>query len=131
MTLLDLFFRTPQANPTPKVLGSFFLILGVVVGMFFLFQMLVPIIGYNESGAIVCVGLIVLGGGLLLGEKCKTQKPKEEAEHNPLDAFNSIDIEKLLKENALPISLLSLIGGIILSQINPSKYLPNIIKMLK
>lgn len=131
MTVLDLFFRTPQTNFTPKVLGSLFLILGVGVGMFFLFQMLVPIIGYNESGAIISVGLIFLGLSLLLGEKFKTQKSKEEIEHDPLSAFNKIDIEKLFKDNALPISLLSLIGGIILSQVTPHKHIPNIIKMLK
>lgn len=131
MTILDLFFRTPQTNFTPKVLGSLFLILGVVLGMFFLFQMLVPIIGYNESGAIVSVGLISLGLSLLLCRKFKTQKSKEETEHDPLSAFSKIDIEKLFKENALPISLLSLIGGIILSQVTPYKHISNIIKMLK
>ena len=131
MTILDLFFRTPRTNFTPKVLGGFFLILGVMLGVFFLFQMLAPIIGYNESGAIVSVGLIFLGLSLLLCRKFKTQESKEETAHDPLSAFSKIDIEKLFKENALPISLLSLIGGIILSQVTPHKHIPNIIKMLK
>jgi len=49
-----------------KLLGGGFLLSGGLVGVFFLFQALIPFIGYLESAALACSILIVFGIDLLL-----------------------------------------------------------------
>lgn len=131
--LLDLLFHSRQSTPilVSKVLGCFFLMLGSVVGMFFLFQSLVPIVGYLESGAIAGAALIVLGIGFLMLGQSKKPAPSDEIAEKALNFFNDFDLEKYLKNNALPLSLLSLGIGVILSQLKPIKNLPGMDKILK
>ena len=133
MFILDLLLHSRESSSglVSKVLGCFFLMLGSLIGIFFLFQALAPKIGYLESGAIVCMVLVILGVGLLFVEKKKKPSPPEEAAQKALNFFKELDVEKVLKDNALTLSLLSLGGGMILSQLKNVKNLSGICKMLK
>lgn len=55
----------------------------------------------------------------------------EVASQKISNVIKDFDIEKILKENAVPLSLLSLGVGIILSQIKNPKNLSEIYKIIK
>jgi hypothetical protein len=102
-----------------------------LVGTYFLFQALTPWVGYLESGGIVCGILAVLGLCFLFIEKKKKPSFQEEASHKVINFFKDLDIEKVLKDHAVPLSLISLGAGFILSQIKDPKKLMGIYRMLK
>lgn len=133
MVILDLLLPSHESRSAlvSKVLGCFFVMLATGMGVFFLFQALVPQVGYLESGAIVCMILAVLGAGFLFIGGKRAPSPQEEVAQRALGFFKDLDIEKVLKNNALLLSLLSLGGGIILSQLKNVKNLSGIYKMLK
>ena len=133
MWILDLLLKTQESRPAlvTKMVGCFFLMLSGLVGTYFLFQVLTPWVGYLESGGIVCGVLAVLGFCFLFIEKKKKPSFQEEASHKVLDYLKGFDIEKVLKDNAVPLSLISLGAGFILSQIKDPKKLMGIYRMLK
>lgn len=131
---LDFFLRSFQHHSPGflwKCIGIFFLSIGVVIGMFFLFQLLIPYLGAAESGLLVATLLIVLGSGLVL----TGQKKEVASQGDILDAFKEeINIEKVenfLKNNAFSISLVSFIAGVVLSQLKGGKNPVDIFKILK
>ncbi len=133
MMILDLLLHSQQERPflVSKILGVFFLMLGGVTGIFFLFQALNPLLGYLESGIIVCALLTVFGGGLLFIGPRKKVSPQEEMTEKAVSFFKDLKVEKMLQDNALIISLLALGGGLILSQLKNVKHLPEINKFFK
>jgi len=133
MFILDLLFNSRESSPAlvSKILGCFFLMLAGLIGMFFLFQALVPLVGYLESGIITCGVLGVLGTGFLLMGQKKKASPQEELAEKALNFFKDFNLEKLLKNNAIAVSLLSFGIGIVLSQFKNIKNLSGIYKMLK
>ena len=133
MFILDLLFNSRESSPVlvSKILGCFFLMLAGLIGMFFLFQALVPLVGYLESGIIMCGVLGVLGTGFLLMGQKKKASPQEELAEKALNFFKDFNLEKLLKNNAIAVSLLSFGIGIVLSRFKNIKNLSGIYKMLK
>ena len=133
MWILDLLLKSQESRPTlvTKIVGCFFLMLSGLVGTYFLFQVLTPWVGYLESGGIVCGTLAALGFGFLLIEKKKKPSLQEEASHKILNFVKNLDVEKILKNNALLLSLFSLGVGIVLSQIKDPKKFMGIFKTLK
>ncbi len=123
MMLLDLLLPSRQSRIllASKVLGCFFLMLGVAVGLFFLFQILVPIFGYLESGFVISAVLIALAIAFFFLAQNKQTTPQEEAIQKALNIFKDFDLESLLKNKPFAITLLSFIAGIILSQLKKSK----------
>lgn len=133
MFILDLLLNARESRSVlvSKILGCFFLMLAGSVGVFFLFQVLVPIVGYLESGIIACGLLGVLGTGFLLVGKKTKASPQEELAEKVLNFFKGFDLETFLKNNAFAVSLLSFGVGIILSRFKNIKSLSRIYKMLK
>jgi len=117
-----------QTSLIYNILGCIFLLIGGLGGVFFLFQALILLLGYLEGGAIACCILIVFGSILLFINKKRNTSPPEEIIQKALASFKDFHMEKLLKNNALPISLISLVLGVVLSQV---KNLPEIYKNLK
>lgn len=133
MFILDLLLKSRESRPVlvSKILGCFFLILAGLIGVFFLFQALIPIVGYLESGILTCGFLGVLGTGFLFMSPKKKASPHEELAEKSLKFFKDFNLEKVLKNNALAVSLLSFGIGILLSQFKNIKSLSGIDKMLK
>lgn len=119
--------------PTYKVLGGIFVTLGGLGGVYFLFQALAPLVGYAESGGIGCCLLVGAGIIFLTLDQKSRQKVSlpEEITYKALQSFKDFDLEKSLKNNAIPISLLSLVVGIALSQMKHVKELAEIYKLSK
>ncbi len=114
-----------------KILGYLFLSLAIVGGLYFLFEGLIPYFGYLESGAIICGILAFLGGILLFIGRGKTSPPHESLIHQMGSYLKQLEIEKVVKNNSLALSLLSFGIGIVLSQVKDPKKLAEIYKMLK
>lgn len=123
MWILALLLQPQESKPSlaSKVIGCFFLMLSSAAGAYFLFQALALWVGYFESGGIVCGLLAVLGSCFLFREKKKKPSFKDEASHKILNFVKNFDIEKILKDNALTLSLFSLGIGILLSQVKGPK----------
>lgn len=132
MWILETFLHSCVSKPVLgiKILGYCFLLLGGGTGAFFLFQALSPIVGYLESGGIISSLFIIFGIFLLWREKSKST-PQEEAIQKIGTFFKELNIEKILKEHAIVISLLSVGAGIILSRIKNVKNISEICKKLK
>ncbi len=133
MTILDYFLHSPESRPSiiTKALGCFFLMLGVTGGAFFLFQALIPVVGYGESGAIICGTLVIIGMCFLMIGGRKKLSLQEEVAQKALTFFKGFDVEKTLKNNALPLSVLSLGLGLVLSQFKNERPLSEFVKKLK
>ena len=128
--LLNFLVRPQDRAPfmITGILGCFFLILAAGIGIFFLFQALVPIIGYLESGAALSALLAGVGFLLLFLSRRKYGRPIDnvmgEAEEifKKIDSeFKKLDLTKKLKENAPTILLCSFVAGLVLSQLKDVK----------
>lgn len=133
MTILDYFLYSPESRPSliTKALGCFFLMLGVTGGAFFLFEALIPVVGYGESGAIISGALVIISVCFLMIGGRKKPSLQEEAAQKALTFFKDFDMEKTLKNNALPLSLLSLGLGLVLSQFKNARPLSEFVKKLR
>ena len=133
MWILNFLLKPQESKPIliTKTLGCFFLMLAGILGAYFLFQALIPQLGYLESGGVICGLFTILGIVLLLMTQKKTITPQEEVSQKLLNIIKDFNIEKILKDNALTLSLLSLGVGILLSQLPNSKKLSEIYKIFK
>jgi len=131
MILCDLLAsRSRNTSLGGRIVGYVFLSIAILGGTFFLFQGIVPLLGYLESGAIVCSLLGVVGGLLIFMTRKKKPLQQEDLSHQALSFFKDLHIEKMLKDNAVPIALLSLGVGFALSQLNNPHRLLEIYKKL-
>lgn len=131
MILCDLLAsRSRNTSLGGRIVGYVFLSIAILGGTFFLFQGIVPLLGYLESGAIVCSLLGGIGGFLLFMTRKKKPLQQEDLSHQALSFFKDLHIEKMLKDNAAPIALLSLGVGFALSQLNNPHRLLEIYKKL-
>lgn len=133
MMLLDYFISPQQGGAIlgSKILGYCFLSIAILGGIFFLFEGLVPLLGYIESGAIACTTLSLIGVILLFVGRKKKPVPQETLSHQALAFLKDLEIEKHLKNNSLAFSLLSFGVGIVLSQFNDPKRISELYKMLR
>jgi hypothetical protein len=104
-----------------RILGYSFTLVGGVIGIFFLFQSLVPLIGYLEAGALF--SFLFIGGGLLMIflSHQKQTRPIDQIMGEAHEIYKQINIEKVLKKNALQILMFSFVAGIILAQFKGQK----------
>lgn len=123
LTIVSFLFKPQESTPflVTQILGYIFIIVGGAVGIFFLFQFLVPLIGYLESGAVL--SLLLMGGGVLmlfLSPK-KQSRPIDPMIGEVQEIFRKTNIQTMLKENGPKIIIFSFITGIILSQLKGQK----------
>jgi hypothetical protein len=131
MMLYDLWMsREREYSLANKVLGYCFLSVGVLGGSYFLFQSLIPLLGYTESGAAICTILAFIGGVLLFMTRKKKSSSPEGLSQQTLSTLKNLDVEKILKEHALSLPLISFGVGIILSQLNNPRKLLDLYKTL-
>ena len=87
--------------------------------MFFLFQLLTPLVGYFESGAIVCA--IVASMGLILlycGQEQKQRLPMEGLFNQAQEVLKKteVSLDEMVTNNTSKILLGAFITGVTLSQ---------------
>lgn len=123
--IVDLLLKPREATRFlfARILGSFLLLLGVVFGIYFIFQALVPIIGYLQTGALLCA--LFIGGGFLLIflSRNRRTRPIDDIVGEAQKAFENINGEELIKNNIHKILLFSLVAGLALSQLKCPKNL--------
>jgi len=107
-----------------QIAGYFLLFIGGCLGLFFLFQALIPLIGYIESGAVMS-GLFLVGGliVLILGRRKKSSRPIDTIFNEAQNMAKQIDLENILKNNVHKILLASFFGGLLVSQLKDGKAL--------
>lgn len=107
-----------------RMTGCFFLALGGGIGFWFLFQFLVPLIGYLQSGALMSAFFLGIGCFLLFWERRKKATcPIAMILGEAQEIFKGVNMEKMLKNNVYKVILVSFIGGIVLSQVKNGKVL--------
>jgi hypothetical protein len=127
--LYDLWMsRERESSLAKNVLGYCFLSIGILGGAYFLFQSLVPLLGYIESGAAICTILAFIGGTLLFMTRKKKSSSAEGLSQQTLSVLKDLDVEKILKEHALSLPLISFGVGVVLSQLNNPRKLLDLYK---
>ncbi len=107
-----------------QILGYLLLCVGGIIGLYFLFQALIPVIGYIGSGTAMSV--LLMGAGvivLIMGKRKKYSRPIDTIFGEAQSMTKKIDLENILKNNAHQILLFSFLGGLILSQVKEGKKL--------
>ena len=130
--ILDQFLRSqnPEKIVMCRILSFVLLIGGGGLGLFFLFEALVPVMGYVESGASVSA-LLLLAGGLLFFLKRKKNITSTPSLPQIQDLFSNINIESELKNNAVKIALFSFGIGLALTQLPKIKKFSEFYRLLK
>lgn len=131
--MIDLFLKPQKENKKEggRMVGLILILMGVGSGIFFLFEALVPLIGYLESGTAISFLLIFTGSLLLFLNRKKVRSSPEVPLPHIQDIFKDIDLEGAFKNNAIKMTLLALGAGVVLSQLINIKNLPNIHKLFK
>lgn len=126
LLLLDLFIKPqpPKAPLNRRVLGCLLLLIAAGVGLFFLFHALVPVVGYLESGTIICGVLAFMGLGFLFFPKGKPKPgPIDELMETAKAAYKEadIDFEEMFKKHTPTILIASFVAGFALYQMTAVK----------
>jgi len=116
---LDLFLKEKQMNSSRIIVsaaGCLLLLIGIGMGFFFVFQYMVPIWGYLESGAFLCIASLLGGILLLLISRPKQQdNPVSKLVDTTTDSLKNLHIEEMMIPKIIPFVLL---GGFLLSQLS-------------
>lgn len=131
--ICDLFLKPQEESKDGcwRILGITCLFVGAGIGIFFLFETLVPLIGYIESGASVSALIMLMGSVLLLLNRKKKLTSQPPSLPHIQDIFKNIDLENELKNNAGKVMLLAFGVGLILSQLTNIKKLSEVYKYFK
>jgi hypothetical protein len=131
--MLDLFLRSQNTEKIEiwRILSFVFLMGGGGCGLFFLFEALIPVMGYVESGVSISALLLLAGGLLLFFNRQKTNVSSKTSLSQVQDIFKSLNLESELKNNAGKMILLSFGIGIALSQFPRIKKLTDFYNLLK
>jgi len=118
--ILDLLvkFKKPKHLFIGRLIGYFLLIVAAIIGLYFLFQALVPVVGYLESGGIFC-GIFLAGGlsFLYFSQEKKQSNPMEDLLISAQEMIQNADVNvDKIKKNAPQILLVSCIVGLSLYQ---------------
>jgi hypothetical protein len=134
--MLDYFLKpqTPQAFALGWFLGVFLLVVAAGFSLFFLFEGLVPIIGYLQTGGLLCVALIVAGFIFIYSSRPKKRTDPinhlvNQAGHLVNQAGHMLkhvdmDINKALGAHAPKILVFSFVAGLVLSLLTPIEKRP-------
>ncbi|MBY0293260.1 MAG: hypothetical protein K2W92_08255 [Alphaproteobacteria bacterium] len=131
--ILDHFLRSQNIEKIEmwRILSFVLLMAGGGSGLFFLFEALIPIMGYVESGISISVLLLLVGGLLLFLNRQKTFASSKPSLSQIQDVFKNLNLESELQNNAGKIMLLSFGIGIALSQYPRIKKFADLYKLLK
>ena len=113
-----------------KIVGYFFLSISVLGGIFLLFQGLLPFLGYLKSGVVAFSVLALIGILLIFTARKKHHASPSDLSQQALSLFKGLDVEKVLKDHAFSLPLLSFGAGVVLSQVNNPKKLLEVYKTL-
>ena len=104
-----------------RIFGYVLIVLAAIFGLYFLFEFLVPVIGYIESGALLT--LVLAGGGcfLIYFSRRKKSRPLDDLVGTAKEVFGDLDIDKLIKKNSGTIIFISFVSGLALSQLKDLK----------
>jgi hypothetical protein len=125
-TLVSVLLKPVKSSPFSimNIGGCFFLALGGGIGFWFLFQSLIPLIGYLQSGAVMTALFLGIGGGLLLwNRRKKPELPIVTILGEAQELYKCMNMEKVLKKNSHIVLLAAFMGGIVLSQVREGKKL--------
>lgn len=132
--IVDLFFKPQKEGKEEywwRAIGYICLLLGVGIGIFFLFETLIPLMGYVESGASISALLVLMGSTLLLLYRRKPPVSQTISLSHIQDIFKGLNMESELKNNAVKVVLLAFGMGIALSQLTNVKKVSEFYKALK
>jgi hypothetical protein len=134
--LLDCFLNPAPVSPRKilKALGVVVMVIGLGIGIFFLFEALIPLIGYVESGITVSILLMLIGSFLFFINKKDDPSPHAEIVQHSHKILKNMNIEELINNSPLKIIAFAFGAGVILSQIKNIKGIKEIIdpsKLLK
>jgi hypothetical protein len=119
---LDLFLKEKQMNSSRIIVsaaGCLLLLIGIGMGFFFVFQYMVPIWGYLESGAFLCIASLLGGILLLLISRPKQQdNPVSKLVDTTTDSLKNLHIEEMMTPRLSKIIPFVLLGGFLLSQLS-------------
>ncbi|MFI0478963.1 MAG: hypothetical protein ACH349_07655 [Candidatus Rhabdochlamydia sp.] len=119
---LDLFLKEKQMNSSRIIVsaaGCLLLLIGIGMGFFFVFQYMVPIWGYLESGAFLCIASLLGGILLLLISRPKQQdNPASKLVDTTTDSLKNLHIEEMMTPRLSKIIPFVLLGGFLLSQLS-------------
>lgn len=116
-----------------RMLGYLFLAAAVIIGLYFLFEFLVPIVGYIQSGVIFVLFFAVLGCLLISLSRRKPQRPIDDMMEKAEEIIKGIDVDTFVAKNSYRIILFSFVGGLVLSEFKGCKKgtLNNLCDLLK
>lgn len=97
-----------------KWVGALLMISGSILGAYFLFKRLGPILGEIEAGLVMSGILIVIGfASVFFFHQKNTQSPLHTWGDNLKEMAKDYPIEEFVKKNKKSIPILALIGGIL------------------
>lgn len=116
-----------------RILGYILLGVAVILGLYFLFEFLVPIIGYIQSGVLFTLFFAVIGLLLIFLSRRKKSRPIDNVLEGAEEIIKGLDIDTFITENNYKIILFSFVGGLVLSGLKGCKKgtLNNLCDLLK
>lgn len=104
-----------------RSLGGVLLALGLGLGAYFLFQLLIPVIGYVESGLAISGTFLIIGICLLYSKSRKKINPASDILLQAKNTIESINIPLQLEKNAGKLVVGAICAGFLLSQLVGNK----------
>lgn len=116
LKFLDLFLK-PKANPFSWgcALGSLFMLMGVIFGLYFAFEYFVPFWGHFTTGMVLSGSLFLIGGILILTARRKKPTPVLTKTLNTLkDKADDLHLKEAYDTHKELILATSLVAGLLL-----------------
>lgn len=131
--LLDCFLNPAPVSPRKilKVLGGVVMVIGLGIGIFFLFEALIPLIGYVESGITVSILLMLIGSFLFFINKKHEPSPHADIVQHSHKILKNMNVEELINNSPLKIIAFAFGVGVILSQVKNIKDIKEVLDPLK
>ncbi|HUX79995.1 MAG TPA: hypothetical protein VMW10_09675 [Alphaproteobacteria bacterium] len=96
-------------------MGYLLLGIAVILGLYFLFELLVPILGFIESGVLFTLFFAILGLLLIFVSRRKQSRPVDDAMEKASEAIKSLELD--IQKNGYKIIIFSFVTGLVLSQL--------------
>ncbi|OJW49149.1 MAG: hypothetical protein BGO67_11355 [Alphaproteobacteria bacterium 41-28] len=104
-----------------RMLGYLFLGVAIIIGLYFLFEFLVPILGYIQSGVIFVLFFAGLGCLLIFISRRKQSRPIDDVIEKAEQIIKDIDVDAFIAKNSYKIILFSFVSGLVLSEFKGCK----------
>lgn len=119
------------ANLGARIVGYVFLGIAVILGLYFLFEFLVPILGYIQCGVLFTVFFAIIGMLMIFIGRRKQSRPVDDVMEKAQEIIKSLDAD--IQKNGYKILIFSFVTGLVLSQLRscPKGSLKNLGYFLK